>query len=142
MTPVTDAEDLRLDGVVVWGPTPGGQAAVGGLSIVMDPSGLTVIVPGGGPPRTAPWKRISSPRWRPAATLPDGTPATALALDAGGRPLEFLFPLHTLPADIAATLEARVTAFATRYGTLASAPARPPPPPPPGGGRPPPRRRR
>src|SRR5580700_11289502 len=129
MTPVTDAEDLRLDGVVVSGTTPEGPAAVGGLSLVLDARGMTVIVPGGDEPRTAPWTSVSVPRFRPAATLPDGTPATALAVDAGGRPLEFLVPTAALPAELAPTLEARVTALATRYGAKAMAPPPPPPAP-------------
>ena len=90
MTPVTDAEDLlRLDGVVVSGTTPDGPAAVTGVSLVLDARGMTVIVPGGGEPRTAPWSKVSVPRFRSAATLPDGTPATALAVDAGGRVRHF-----------------------------------------------------
>src|SRR5271154_6380189 len=101
MTPVTDAEDLRLDGVVVPGTTPDGPAAVGGVSLVLDARGVTVIVPGGGHPRTAPWTSVSVPRFRSSATLPDGTPATALAFDAGGRPLEFLVPAHAVPSDLA-----------------------------------------
>src|SRR5580692_8013671 len=120
MTPVTDAEDLRLDGVVVSGTTPDGPTAVGGLSLVLDARGMTVIVPGGGEPRTAPWTSVSVPRFSSAATLPDGTPATALAVNAGGRDLEFLVPTHALPTDLAPTLEAKVTALATRYGATAS----------------------
>src|SRR5580698_11191732 len=125
MTPVTDAEDLRLDGVVVSGSTPDGPAAVTGLSLVLDARGMTVIVPGGGEPRTAPWTSVSVPRFRSSATLPDGTPATALAVDAGGRPLEFLVPTHALPPDMAPTLEAKVTALATRYGATATTGAPP-----------------
>lgn len=128
MTPVTDAEDLRLDGVVVSGTTPDGPAAVGGLSLVMDARGMTVIVPGGAQPRTAPWTSVSVPRFRSSATLPDGTPATALAVDAGGRPLEFLVPAEAIPTNLAPSLEAKVTALATRYGATVA-----PPPPPPGG---------
>ncbi|MGH9019145.1 MAG: hypothetical protein ACRDY1_15445, partial [Acidimicrobiales bacterium] len=127
---MTDAEDLRLDGVVVSGTTPDGPTAVTGLSLVLDARGMTVIVPGGGEPRTAPWSSISVPKFRSTATLPDGTPATALAVQAGGRPLEFLVPTHTLPTDMAPTLEAKVTALATRYGAAsavasASAPTAP-----------------
>src|ERR1700735_437269 len=107
MTPVTDAEDLRLDGVVVSGTTPDGPAAVGGLSLVLDSRGMTVIVPGGDQPRTAPWTSVSIPHFRSTASLPDGTPATALAVDAGGRNLEFLVPVHSVPADLAPILEAR-----------------------------------
>ncbi len=142
MTPVTDAEDLRLDGVVVSGTTPDGPAAVSGLSLVMDARGMTVIVPGGGQPRTAPWTSVSVPRVSSTATLPDGTPATALAVNAGGRPLEFLVPTHSLPTDLAPNLQAKLTALATRYGATggpspagpsvptapAAAPPRPPPP--------------
>src|SRR5580700_2747676 len=132
MTPVTDAEDLRLDGVVVSGATPDGPAAVGGLSLVMDARGMTVIVPGGGEPRTAPWTSVSVPRFHSSATLPDGTPATVLAVDAGGRPLEFLVPTTSVPAELAPSLEAKVTALATRYGATAptSAPAPAPAPTP------------
>src|SRR5580658_2049220 len=104
MTPVADTEDLRLDGVVVSGDTPDGPAAVEGLSLLMDARGMTVIVPGGGEARTAPWSKVSVPRFRTSATLPDGTPATVLAVHAGGRPLEFLVPTHSVPTHLASGL--------------------------------------
>jgi hypothetical protein len=102
---------VRLGEVYLSGATGQGPAVVGGLALLADQHGLTVLGPEASSVRTMPWGRASTIACHRAAQLPDGRPAVMLEVDIGGNTLRFFVPQAYLGPDGAGELEQRLTAL-------------------------------
>ncbi len=102
---------LRLDEVYLSGSTGQGPAVVGGIALLADGHGLTVLGPQPSSIRTMPWGRASTFACHRQAQLPDGRPAVILEVDIDGHSLRFLVPQASLGSQGAGALEERLTAL-------------------------------
>ncbi len=103
---------VRLDEVYLSGSTDQGPAVVGGLALLADDHGLTVVGPQPSSVRTMPWGRASTIACRQPAQLPDGRAAVVLEVNIDGNALRFFVPQAYLGPEGAGTLEDRLTALA------------------------------
>ena len=69
--------EVRINDVYLAGSTGQGPAIVGGLALLADDRGLTVLGPQPASVRTMHWGRASTISCRQLAQLPDGRPAEA-----------------------------------------------------------------
>jgi hypothetical protein len=102
---------LRLDEVYLSGSTGQGPAIVGGIALLADGHGLTVLGPQPSSIRTMPWGRASTFACHRQTQLPDGRPAVILEVDIDGQSLRFLVPHASLGGEGADALEERLTAL-------------------------------
>lgn len=102
---------LRLDEVYLSGSTGQGPAVVGGIALLADGHGLTVLGPQPSSIRTMPWGRASTIACHRQAQLPDGRPAVVLEIDIDGHALRFFVPQANLGSDGAGALEQQLTAL-------------------------------
>jgi hypothetical protein len=102
---------LRLDEVYLSGSTGQGPAVVGGIALLADGHGLTVLGPQPSSIRTMPWGRASTFACHRETQLPDGRPAVILEVDIDGHALRFLVPQASLGGEGAGALEERLTAL-------------------------------
>ncbi len=128
---------VRLDEVYLAGSTGQGPAVVGGLGLLADMNGLTVLGPQPSSVRTMPWGRASTIACHRLTQLPDGTPAVMLEVDIDGSALRFFVPQRGLGSEGAVGLERRLTALSrvpvapsppvgiARDGSTVNAPSRP-----------------
>ena len=113
MTPATMGNgQLRLDEVYLTGSTGQGPAVVGGLALVADEKGLSVLGPQPTSVRTMPWGRVSTMAARQTAHLPDGRGAVSLEIEIGGQALRFLVPEAALGPQGIGILEGRLSSLA------------------------------
>jgi hypothetical protein len=103
---------LRLDEVYLTGSTGQGPAVVGGLALVADEKGLSVLGPQPTSVRTMPWGRVSTMAARQTAQLPDGRGAVTLEMEIGGQALRFLVPEAALGPQGIGILEGRLSSLA------------------------------
>ena len=103
---------VRLEEVYLSGSTGQGPAVVGGLALLADDQGLTVLGPQPSSVRTMPWGRASTIACRQPAQLPDGRAAVMLEVDIDGNALRFFVPQANLGPQGAGALEERLTALA------------------------------
>jgi hypothetical protein len=103
---------LRLDEVYLTGSTGQGPAVVGGLALVADEKGLSVLGPQPTSVRTMPWGRVSTMAARQTAHLPDGRGAVTLEMEIGGQALRFLVPEAALGPQGIGILEGRLSSLA------------------------------
>jgi hypothetical protein len=102
---------VRLDEVYLAGTTGQGPAVVGGLALLADAQGLTVLGPQPSSVRTMPWGRASTIACRQPAQLPDGRQAVTLEVNIDGNALRFFVPQDYLGPEGAGALEQRLTAL-------------------------------
>ena len=103
---------VRLDEVYLSGSTGQGPAVVGGLALLADDHGLTVLGPQPSSARTMPWGRASTIACRQTAQLPDGRAAVMLEVDIDGNALRFFVPQANLGPQGAGALEELLTSLA------------------------------
>ena len=70
----------------------GGQVAVPGMALVVDPIGITVLKPDGSVGAVLAWGELSEVSTAGNAVAPDGTPSLLLEVVAGVRTHRFLVP--------------------------------------------------
>ena len=103
---------VRVDEVFLAGTTQNGPALVGGISLVADDQGLTVVGPKPSSVRTMPWGRASTIACRQPTQLPDGRQAVLLELSIDALVLRFFVPVDHLGPDGAVGLEERLGGLA------------------------------
>jgi hypothetical protein len=108
VTPATTGE-LRLDDVYLSGSTGQGPAVVGGLALVADEQGLSVVGPQPTSVRIMPWGRVTTMSASHTANLPDGRDAVTLDVEIGGHALRFLVPAASLGPQGIGLLESRLS---------------------------------
>jgi hypothetical protein len=103
--------ELHLDEVYLAGATPRGPAVVGGLALVADDHGLTVIGPQPTSVRKMSWGRTRTVACRQPASLPDGRDAVVLEFGVDGQALRFFVPSTSLAPGGALAVEERIAAI-------------------------------
>ena len=94
-----------FEGVVLESVTGPVTPAVSDLSLQLDSAGITMSGPSIRGARHLLWSEVGSPRCRPGATMPNGTPAAAIAAMVGGRQVRWLVPADQLPPERAGDLD-------------------------------------
>ena len=111
MTPAVTGV-LRLEDVYLSGSTGQGPAVVGGLALVADERGLSVVGPQPHSVRIMPWARVTTMSTSHTAHLPDGRGAVTLDVEIGGQALRFLVPEASLGPQGIGLLESRLASLA------------------------------
>lgn len=112
MTAPASVGDVALHGVYLSGSTDRGPTVVGGLGLLADGVGLTVLGPEAGTVRRMPWGRASTVACRSTARMPDGCEAAALEVDIDGFALRLFVPLEALGPQGPQGLEDRLSLLA------------------------------
>ena len=113
MTPTTTGNgQLRLGEVYLSGSTGQGPAVVGGLALVADEHGLSILGPQPSSVRTMPWGRVTTMAARQMDHLPDGRDAVTLEVEIDGQALRFLIPGAALGPEGVGVLQGRLSSLA------------------------------
>jgi hypothetical protein len=105
-------DEVRIGEIYLAGESAQGPAVVGGLSVVANDRGLTVVGPQPNSVHTLAWGRASTIELRKPATLPDGRAAVILEVEIDGRRLRFFVPAVRLGPAEARALEERLCQIA------------------------------
>jgi hypothetical protein len=115
--PVADPLPLSLGDVYLLTAESDGRVAVGGLTLVVDQNGLTVVAPSGSTAAALAWSELTVLRTVGATTAPAGESAVLLEAASAVRTHRF-----AVPTEDAFTLE---TTIASITGIPAVEPPRP-----------------
>ena len=92
--PDADPLPLALGDVYLLTAESGGEEAVGGLGLVLDHDGVTVLGPSGTPAAAIEWSQITSLRTGGRTIAPGGRPAVVLEATTARRTHRFAVPTN------------------------------------------------